>query len=59
MKWRARKLRRELIHERYSGLIEALYGTSDHCDTRIEVKYQDGTTSRMTSKVLLNRMGAA
>jgi long-chain acyl-CoA synthetase len=56
---RSRKLRRELIHDRYSDLIEALYGTAEHCDTRIEVKYQDGTTSQMTGKVMINRVEAA
>jgi len=56
---RSRKLRRELIHDRYSDLIDALYGTAEHCDTRIEVKYQDGTTSQMTGKVMINRVEAA
>ena len=56
---RSRKLRRELIHDRYCDLIDALYGTADHCDTKIEVKYQDGTTSLMTGKVLINRVEAA
>jgi long-chain acyl-CoA synthetase len=56
---RSRKLRRELIHDRYCDLIDALYGETDHCDTRIEVKYQDGTTSLMTGKVLINRVEIA
>jgi len=56
---RSRKLRREMIHDRYSDLIDALYGEADHCDTRIEVKYQDGTTSQMTGKVLINRVESA
>jgi long-chain acyl-CoA synthetase len=56
---RSRKLRRELIHDRYSDLIDALYGSADHCDTKIEVKYQDGSTSQMTGKVLINRVELA
>jgi long-chain acyl-CoA synthetase len=56
---RSRKLRRELIHDRYSDLIDALYGSADHCETKIEVKYQDGSTSQMTGKVLINRVDLA
>jgi len=55
---RSRKLRRELIHERYCDLIDALYGTAEHCDTMIEVKYQDGTISRLNTKVSVNRVEA-
>jgi long-chain acyl-CoA synthetase len=55
---RSRKLRRELIHERYCGLIEALYGTAEHCETTIEVKYQDGTISQLNTKVSVNRVEA-
>jgi long-chain acyl-CoA synthetase len=55
---RSRKLRRELIHERYCDLIDALYGTAEHCDTTIEVKYQDGTISQLNTKVSVNRVEA-
>jgi long-chain acyl-CoA synthetase len=55
---RSRKLRRELIHERYCGLIDALYGNEEHCDTTIEVKYQDGTISQLNTKVSVNRVEA-
>ena len=55
---RSRKLRRELIHERYCDLIDALYGTAVQCDTTIEVKYQDGTVSQLKSTVAINRVGA-
>lgn len=55
---RSRKLRRELIHERYNDLIDALYGERTHCDTVIEVKYQDGTVSQLSTKVAVNRVGA-
>jgi long-chain acyl-CoA synthetase len=53
---RSRKLRRELIHERYCDLIDALYGSAEHCDTTIEVKYQDGSISRLNSTVAINRV---
>jgi long-chain acyl-CoA synthetase len=53
---RSRKLRRELIHERYCDLIDALYGNAEHCDTAIEVKYQDGTISQLNTRVFVNRV---
>jgi long-chain acyl-CoA synthetase len=56
---RSRKLRRELIHERYSALIEALYGEATHCDTAIEVKYQDGSVSQLHAAVAVNRVEVA
>lgn len=55
---RSRKLRRELIHERYNDLIDALYGTAEHFHTTIEVKYQDGTVSQLSTKVSVNRVEA-
>jgi long-chain acyl-CoA synthetase len=56
---RSRKLRRELIHERYRDLIESLYAGAAHCNTAIEVRYQDGTTSRLQAQVALNAVEAA
>jgi long-chain acyl-CoA synthetase len=53
---RSRKLRRELIHERYIDLIDALYAGADHCETTIQVKYQDGSTSSLRAKVAVNRL---
>jgi long-chain acyl-CoA synthetase len=53
---RSRKLRRELIHERYSGLIDALYSDATHCETAIEVKYQDGSVSQLHAAVAVNRV---
>lgn len=55
---RSRKLRRELIHERYCDLIDALYGGAEHCDTTIEVRYQDGSISQLNTKISLNRVEA-
>jgi long-chain acyl-CoA synthetase len=56
---RSRKLRRELIHERYHDLIAALYGNNDHCETTVHIKYQDGTTSTLRAKVAVNRVELA
>jgi long-chain acyl-CoA synthetase len=56
---RSRKLRRELIHERYHDLIAALYGGGDHCETTVHVKYQDGSVSTLRAKVAVNRVEQA
>ncbi|QCK85373.1 long-chain fatty acid--CoA ligase [Phreatobacter aquaticus] len=54
---RSRKLRRAQIHDRYSGIIDALY--ADHAEIRveIEVRYQDGNTSKLNAPVAINRIG--
>jgi long-chain acyl-CoA synthetase len=56
---RSRKLRRELIHERYADLIEALYRGDQHCETVIQVKYQDGSASTLRARVAMNRLEQA
>ena len=56
---RSRKLRRETIHERYSDVIEALYRGASHCDSEIQVKYQDGSTGRLRARVPVNFVEAA
>jgi long-chain acyl-CoA synthetase len=55
---RLRKLRREAIHERYNDLIESLYQGASHCDSEIQVKYQDGSVSRLRARVAVNVVGA-
>lgn len=56
---RSRKLRREAIHERYEDLIESLYRGASHCDSEIQVKYQDGSVSRLRARVAVNVVEAA
>lgn len=56
---RSRKLRRELIHERYRTLIQALYGDAAQCDTSIEVRYQDGSVSTLSASVAVNQVECA
>jgi long-chain acyl-CoA synthetase len=55
---RSRKLRREAIHERYRDLIEALYLGASHCDSEIEVRYQDGSVGRLRARVAVNSVVA-
>ncbi|PWB57426.1 MAG: acyl-CoA synthetase [Bradyrhizobiaceae bacterium] len=54
---RSRKLRRELIHERYRSLIDALYDGSAHCDMAIQVRYQDGSLGSLQARVAVNAVG--
>ncbi|TRZ97542.1 MAG: long-chain fatty acid--CoA ligase [Rhodocyclaceae bacterium] len=49
---RTRKLKREVIEERYSVLIEALYGAQDRVATEIPVRYQDGRSGVLRAEVL-------
>ncbi|WP_374633577.1 long-chain fatty acid--CoA ligase [Ferrovibrio sp.] len=56
---RSRKLRREAIHERYEDLIASLYRGATHCDSEIQVKYQDGSVSRLRARVAVNVVEAA
>jgi len=56
---RSRKLRREAIHERYSDLIDALYSGASHCDSEIQVKYQDGSIGRLRARVAVNLVEAS
>ncbi|MDQ8727464.1 AMP-binding protein [Bradyrhizobium sp. LHD-71] len=55
---RSRKLRREQIHRRYAAMIEGLYRGSPTLPTEIEVRYQDGSTSRLRADVALNTLEA-
>jgi len=53
---RSRKLRRNVIYERYAKAITALYGDEDLCDLEVVVKYQDGRESIVRSMVTIKRM---
>jgi len=48
---RSRKLRRNVIEERYAPVIAALYGEAEACTLSIEVQYQDGSTARIDARV--------
>lgn len=39
---RTRKIRRNFIAEKYATVIEALYGTADHCQIATELTFEDG-----------------
>lgn len=50
---RTRKLKREVIEERYSALVEALYGSRERVAAEIPVRYQDGRSGVLRAEVLI------
>jgi long-chain acyl-CoA synthetase len=48
---RTRKVRRSFVEERYSQLVEALYGDADRLEVASDIKYRDGTGFRMQTTV--------
>jgi long-chain acyl-CoA synthetase len=48
---RTRKVRRSFVEQRYSQLIEALYGDKERLDVSSDVKYRDGKEFRMQTRV--------
>jgi len=51
---RSRKLRRNVIVERYAPLIEALYDGSEVCEAQVVVRYRDGGSKTITAPVAIN-----
>jgi long-chain acyl-CoA synthetase len=50
---RTRKLKREVIEQRYRAVIEALYGSGSQLDIAIPVRYQDGRSGTLSTTVRL------
>jgi long-chain acyl-CoA synthetase len=48
---RTRKLRRNVIADRYQVLVDALYSGSDHAETEITVTYEDGSEGKILASV--------
>jgi len=48
---RTRKVRRSVVDDRYSQLIEALYGDQDTLGVTSDIKYRDGKAFRMETTV--------
>jgi long-chain acyl-CoA synthetase len=41
---RTRKVRRNIIAEKYAAIVNALYSTVDHCEIEAAMKFEDGRT---------------
>jgi len=50
---RTRKVKRNVVNERYGGLIEALYQGSEYYDLDIQIRYMDGKVSRLQNRMKL------
>ncbi len=50
---RTRKLRRSFVEDRYSDLIEMVYGDRDKWDVKASVTYQDGRTGMLETQVIV------
>lgn len=53
---RTRKLRRTFVEERYSDLIEALYGDRSEIVVEARVKYRDGREGVIKTSILVNEV---
>ena len=56
---RTRKLRRSVVGERYSALIDALYGDKEKLDIETDVRYRDGSGFKMKTSVTIKNVEAA
>jgi long-chain acyl-CoA synthetase len=56
---RTRKVRRSFVEERYSQLIEALYGDREELEVSSEIKYRDGKEFRMQTSVRIKAVPEA
>ena len=56
---RSRKLKREVIAERYAALIESLYSEAERCELTVSVVYQDGTVGVVRAGVRIVSTSAA
>jgi long-chain acyl-CoA synthetase len=50
---RTRKLKRNVINQRYGSVVESLYSSQDTHNLDVEIRYMDGKVSRLKSTVRL------
>ncbi len=55
---RSRKLRRNVLYDRYSAIVDAIYDGRDEIKVTTEVQYQDGSTNVMETGLRVMTLGA-
>ncbi|WP_027190879.1 AMP-binding protein [Fundidesulfovibrio putealis] len=53
---RTRKVRRQIVEERYQPLVEALFTSQEGVDLTVSIQYQDGRSRRMAGPIRLETM---
>lgn len=53
---RTRKVRRSFVEDRYSQLVNALYGDDERLDVQSDIKYRDGKGFRMQTTVQIRKV---
>ena len=56
---RSRKLKRDVIGERYAALIDSVYGGAEHCELTVSVVYRDGSVGTVRAGVRILATSAA
>ncbi|QPC32197.1 AMP-binding protein [Caldimonas thermodepolymerans] len=56
---RSRKLRRDVIEQRYAALIDAMYAGASSCPLDVVVQYRDGTRARVHQEVRITPIEAS
>ncbi len=54
---RSRKLRRNVLYDKYDEIIEAMYGDSDLVNVKATVRYQDGREATIETSVKIASLG--
>jgi long-chain acyl-CoA synthetase len=53
---RTRKVRRNFVLQRYKDLVEALYGDQEEIDIQADIRYRDGSSYRMKTRVTIRQV---
>jgi long-chain acyl-CoA synthetase len=53
---RTRKVRRNVISQRYADIISALYSQNSHLDVQTTITYQDGRTATLQTRLKIESL---
>jgi long-chain acyl-CoA synthetase len=56
---RTRKVRRRFVAEKYASVIDAFYAGKSEADVTLEVTFEDGRKSSVSSTMVIHDLGAA